>query len=278
MKIFALSRNPVPYAGIETISADITKELNLSLKADFIIHAATPVVKANPDYHQMMNVIVNGTENILNFAEKSQAQKILVISSGAVYGEQAQNVSHLKENDQHSGRFYDEKSAYGTGKRISELMATNWAKKQNVDVTIARCFAFSGPHLAIDEHFAIGNFVRDGIKNQTIEIKSDGMALRSYMDAHDLVIWLMTILLKGKSGEAYNVGSDQEISIKDLATKVAGFFPGLNVVVHGKYNPEVGRNRYVPSIEKAKTQLGLKLTINLDESIQRMIDFNQRNS
>ncbi|MGZ3787951.1 MAG: NAD-dependent epimerase/dehydratase family protein [Bacteriovorax sp.] len=274
MTIYALARNPVHFEGIKFLQHDITAPLPFDLKMDYIIHAATPVTGPASGFDQTMDIIVNGTKHALDFAEKCECSKFLLISSGAVYGEQPQSLLKIPEDHAIKGSFFDFKSAYGTGKRISELLALDWARKSGIHLNIARCFAFSGRHLPIDQHLAIGNFIRDAIYGNAINVQGDGSAVRSYMDADDLVTWLLTILLRAPKNEIYNVGSDQEISIKDLAMKISGHVFGVSVSIQGAPEGSGKRSRYVPSIEKAKSDLGLKINISLDESIQRMIEFN----
>ena len=274
MKIFSLARKRVEYSGIEFIEHDITKPIEQNFKVDYIIHAATPVIIDKNNEAQIIDIIVNGTQQVLNFAEKIKCSKVLIVSSGAVYGPQPDEVKNISENYVLKESFYNFNSAYTTGKRISELMALEWAKRTNIHLSIARCFAFSGPHLPLDQHLAIGNFIGDALKKKVINIKGDGSAVRSYMDAADLVTWLISILLHGKKGEAYNVGSDQEISMKDLAYKISQKVPGSQVVIQNTESCKT-RNRYIPSVEKAKSELNLQIKINLDESIQKMIDFNK---
>lgn len=275
MKIFSLARNPIPIAGVDLLSHDVTKSFEFDFKVDFIIHAATPVVQDDGELEETMNIIVNGTQNVLDFAEKSNCHKVLIVSSGAAYGEFLDGDNPLRETDSISGPFFNIKSPYGTGKRISELLALDWASKKNKHIAIARCFAFSGIHLPLNKHLAIGNFVGSALKDKHIKIMSDGLAVRSYLDADDLCLWLLTILLRAKSSEIYNVGSDREISIKELALKVAEHVPGTKVEILGEQKTEAKRNRYVPEIKKAN-ELGLKVNVTLDESIKKMIDFNKR--
>lgn len=275
LSISAMARNPIVQEGVEFIQQDVTKPFQCDKHFDFIIHAATPVVSDESSFNQNIDIIVNGTFNTLAFAKKNNCKRVLLVSSGAVYGQQPADLAQLNEDYVIQETFFDFKSAYGTGKRISELQALDWADRTGYSVSIARCFAFSGRHLPVDQHLAIGNFIRDAIVSKSIKIKGDGSALRSYMDADDLVVWLMTILLRGKNKEIYNVGSDKELSIKDLANTIARIVPGTEVVVENSLPTSSKRNRYIPSIKKAQRELSLELSINLEESIKKMVEFNR---
>lgn len=275
MKIYALARTQVILEGVQFIQHDVTQPFSFQEPIDLIIHAATPVVSEDNQFEKIMDIIVNGTQETLRFAEKINCSKFLLVSSGAIYGEQPEDLNKIPEDYVIKESFYDFKSAYSTGKRISELLAFDWSKRTGGHLTVARCFAFSGPYLPIDQHLAIGNFVRDALKGHVISVKGDGSAIRSYMDAEDLVLWLLTILTRGENGEAYNVGSDQEITMKELSHKIAEKVPGTKVVIQNSESASSKRNRYIPSIEKAKTMLKLEIKVNLDESIQKMIDFNR---
>jgi nucleoside-diphosphate-sugar epimerase len=275
LKIYALARTKVELPGVQFIQQDVSTPFSFQEKIDYIIHAATPVANEEGQFDKIMNIIINGTQQTLNFAEKIHCAKFLLVSSGAVYGEQPQEMSNIPEEYVIKESFYDSKSAYSTGKRVSELMAMEWSKRTGAHLSIARCFAFSGRHLPIDQHLAIGNFVRDAIASGMINVKGDGTAIRSYMDADDLVVWLLKILLHGEKGQVYNVGSDEEITMKKLAEKIASKVSGSKVSIQNTQLSNSKRSKYVPSIEKAKKSLGLKIEVNLDESIQKMIDFNR---
>ena len=102
-------------------------------------------------------------------------------------------------------------------------MCVEYFKEYNVPSKIARCFAFVGPHLTLDIHYAIGNFIKHYIDETNIVIKGNGLVYRSYLYAADLCIWLYTILLKGTVCEPYNVGSDEYFSLYEIAKKVKAY-------------------------------------------------------
>ena len=137
-----------------------------------------------------------------------------------------------------------------------------------IETIVARCFAFVGQDLPLDAHFAIGNFINDALYSQQITVAGDGTPVRSYMNQADLARWLLCILDKGASGSAYNVGSEQAISLVDLAhLVVARLSPNKPVRIMGAQSAHQARNFYIPNVSKAKNELGLALTISLRESI-----------
>ncbi len=272
LTIYVMARKQVIQNGAIFIEQDVSKKIIFDRPIDFIIHAATPVVYDSSTPEELLDIIVNGTQNVANLALKLGCKKFIHISSGAVYGLQPEEIDRVEENSLFNIKFYDPQNAYATGKRIAEILLDSFLKESNIHYTIVRGFAFSGKYLALDQQLAIGNFVRDVVDNKIINIKGDGTAIRSYMDSEDLNTWLITILLKGRNREVYNLGSDEAISIKELAYKVASQVEGATVNIENNTNVNVRKNRYVPSIEKAKSELGLKLRITLDQSIHKMIN------
>jgi hypothetical protein len=124
-------------------------------------------------------------------------------------------------------------------------------------------------------HCAIGNFIYNGLKNKSIMIKGDGSPYRSYLYAADLVIWLWTILFRGKIFRPYNVGSEEGIDILTLANIIAQMFqPELEIRVMQKRVPNRPVERYVPSTHRARNELGVKQVISLQDSIKRTIEWN----
>ncbi|HET7143532.1 MAG TPA: NAD(P)-dependent oxidoreductase [Anaerolineales bacterium] len=246
-----------------------------------IIHAATDAsAKLNEENPLLMlDTIIQGTRHTLDFAVQCKAKKFLLTSSGAVYGKQPSDMTHIPEDYMGSPDALEPQSAYGIGKRTAEQLCALYAKQYGVYPTIARCFAFVGPYLPLDIHFAIGNFIRDAMKGGPIIIKGDGTPRRSYLYAADLAIWLWTILLRGESGRVYNVGRENSMSIAELANAVASNVSStIKIEIYGKKDVNQLVERYVPNTQRAITELKLQSTIDLNMSIKRTIQFLNSNN
>jgi nucleoside-diphosphate-sugar epimerase len=235
-----------------------------------IIHAATEsnATARSEDPVHALDTIVNGTRRTLDFALHCHATKLLLTSSGAVYGRQPSNLSHIPEEYAGAPDPFDPGSAYGQGKRLAEHLCTQYAHLHALQPKVARCFAFVGPYLPLNTDFAIGNFIRDALAGGPIVVSGDGTPLRSYLYASDLAIWLWTILFRGKSLRPYNVGSESSISIAGLATLVAGTSsPASAIIIDSAVPAGFPAERYVPSTKSARDDLGLTQLIDLEPGI-----------
>jgi nucleoside-diphosphate-sugar epimerase len=236
----------------------------------FVIHAATEasvkLTKENPG--KIFDTIVNGTRRTIEFAQTHATKKLLLTSSGAVYGKQPSKMDRIPEDYLGAPNPLDPASGYGEGKRAAELLCATSSSISSCEMKIARCFAFVGPHLPMDAHFAIGNFIRDAMQGNQIVILGDGTPLRSYLYASDLAIWLWKLLIKGRPSIPYNVGSDESISIANLANLVSSITPG-NSEVKIMQLPKAGTmpEKYVPSIERLKTEFDISDIIQLKSAI-----------
>ena len=152
----------------------------------------------------MLSTILAGTERTLQFAAQCDARKFLLTSSGAVYGRQPPELTHVPESYDGAPDPLNPASVYAEGKRAAELMCAVYQKAAEAngmefEAKIARCWAFCGPHLPLDAHFAIGNFIGDVLAGRPISIAGDGTPRRSYLYAAELAAWLWTVLFRAPS-------------------------------------------------------------------------------
>jgi UDP-glucuronate decarboxylase len=220
--------------------------------------------------------LVDGTERVLQFAVFCNADKVIFTSSGVVYGELPQGMKSVKESYSGAPDTSLPSSALAQGKRSAEFLISYYADLYGFDYVIARCFSFVGPFLPLELHYAIGNFVFDALYNETIKIKGDGTPLRSYLDVNDLIIWLLRLTSTACKHKIYNVGSDQSLTILDLAKKIRNIIsPEKEINILGDLTHSIGnfsRDYYVPNIDRAKNELALEVWIDIDKAIIRLKD------
>jgi nucleoside-diphosphate-sugar epimerase len=235
-----------------------------------IVHAATDASAAlnreNPS--AMFDTIVTGTRRTLELAATNPGCNFLFLSSGAIYGSQPSQATLLQESFAGGPDPLDPANAYAEGKRAAELLCA--VAPSATDIKIARCFAFVGPYMQLDAHFAIGNFISDRLQDSPIRVQGDGSAVRSYLYASDLMVWLWTILFQGQRLRAYNVGSEEALNIATLANEVnAALPPAAQVNIASAHQPGAPVHRYVPSTARAREELGLIAAVPLREAIRR---------
>jgi nucleoside-diphosphate-sugar epimerase len=273
-----LSRNPeafqvraphlATHSAVHLLPGDVRTMVFPPGGFDFVIHAAFDSSR-EPGPDETRSTIVEGTARCLELARRAGARKFLFLSSGAVYGRQPTDLSHVPEEYFDDPASSDSLSPYGEAKRAAEALCLRTATETGLEVKIARGFAFVGPHMPLDAHFAIGNFIRDALAGGPIRIRGDGTAIRSYLYAAELAVWLLTILLRGKSGTAYNVGSEEEVTVSELARRVASVSgPGIRIEIASKPSGSPSE-RYVPSTRRARQELGLEQEVGLEEAIRR---------
>jgi dTDP-glucose 4,6-dehydratase len=290
LRILPLSRDPAGFAkkaphlahdlAVSWITGDVRDFQFPAGPITHVIHAATESssnLNAS-DPQAMFDVCVDGTRRVLALARERRVARMLFTSSGAVYGRQPPELSHIPEDFTGGPDPLDHRSAYAEGKRAAEFLCGVAATDRvaPVPVAIARGFAFVGPHLPLDVHFAIGNFLRDALAGGPIRVSGDGTHFRSYLYAADLAEWLVTILLRGQPARAYNVGSEEAVSITELAARVADVIaaerPDLKrpeVTVAKQPVPGAAAARYVPSCRRADAELGLVPSTSLSAAIAR---------
>ena len=271
------SKHPLLYQSdfIHCIQGDVVNFDFPNKKFSKILHLAT--TSANETFNsesqlKKYKTLVDGTERGMQFAEECGATKVLFTSSGVVYGGLPEG--GVRETYVGAPMTTDPMSALGQGKRSAEFIISYYAKKYDIDYVIARCFSFVGPGLPLDIHYAIGNFIRDALTKEEILVSGDGSQMRSYLDIRDLVVWLLVLTTEFNDSKVYNVGSDCEISIKNLAYLVRDVIaPDKMVKIQNKTENNTGnfsRNWYVPNVENVKREFNLNTWTPLRESIEYM--------
>jgi nucleoside-diphosphate-sugar epimerase len=266
-KIYVLSRNEKKntnkkkHIEIEYINKNI---LNLKKipQVDYIIYSIKnhDIKTSNNYFNQFFKLL-----ETLN-----KKPKILFTSSGAVYGKN-DNKKRNTENDAINLNSIDVqagyKKKYALEKIFVEQKITELGLK-NYQVSIARCYTFIGKNI-IKYNYAISDLINDALKKKEIKLMTTSNVYRSYMHSDDLAKWLITILKKSnKKCPIYNVGSDKVINLKKLTKIIAKLVnkkPNLKKILSKKYD------YYAPSIAKAKKELNLKISIDLNHALKSTI-------
>ena len=246
-------------SGVDYLEGDIAK-MNYLPDFDMIIHAATSTNLKN--YTEQPATEKDNLElGVTNFgkliSQSTMNPKIVYCSSGAVYGRQPIHLEKMDEmcpfNDDFRG-FSPEKLIYLKGKRYAELEIITLGKNQKKNVSIARCFAFSGKYVPRDLHYAYGNFLGSAEKGEKIVVDAGGIVYRSFMEADDLVESLFEIALHSNPNcPIFNVGSDIQISLYDLAKNMADRY-GVEYEFKNFDDSKI-IDRYVPNVDQLKKLL-----------------------
>lgn len=268
MELTLLSRDPEKFRrsfpvadSVHFVRGDIRDFVFPETHFDWIIHGAAEAKPDIPD-DQVRSTILDGTKRVLSFARVCNAERLLFISSGAVYGVQDPMLYGIPETHPLSPV-----TEYGRSKAEAESLCL----ASGTGTVIARCFAFIGKYLPREHtHFAAGCFLHDVLSDQPVTIRGDGRDYRSYMDAQDLVSALKTLLEKGLPGEICNVGSCHAVSILELAQTILRI-SGKDLPVRILTTPREGPPpRYVPDTKKLSEKFTPAIT--LEESIRRILE------
>lgn len=270
--LYITSRKNQIINGVKTIHYN-SQEFNKLPESDYIIYAASSTdqktykenflqeiqdqKKAMHNFHHLVDSFIN------------PPKKILYTSSGAVYGQS--NLNRKRTNELKTQCEPDDNNSL---KKVYANIKINWENyilsNFPENSIIARCFAFIGPRLPFDKHFAVGNFLGDFLNGSEINVNSKYSIYRSYLYCDDLVEWLMTLLVDSNkfNYKIFNVGSNEEVEIHDLANI---FNKKLNNIINYSFD-SILFERYVPDITLAKNIYNLRINNNLKNSVDKTIN------
>lgn len=248
---------------------------------DYVIHCASPTSSSFFITHPVETylTIIEGTKAMLEFAKREGVKSMVHVSSIEYYGS-IEDKKECKEKDLGFIEPYDVRSSYSLGKRVAESLCYAYSKEYDVAVKVARLTQVFGAGVSATDNRVFAQFAKSVVKNQDIELHTEGKSSKPYCYTTDAIDAIFHILLKGKNGEAYNVANPETyISIKDLAELVQKKFnPGKGVVV--KLDPNRG---YAPdtilklNIEKLMS-LGWIPNLGMEEMFVRLIEYLRENS
>ncbi len=250
---------------ISLLQADV-RELPIDQGSiDVVLHGAADTATTTGTL-EVAEVCELGTRRMLEVAERSGASKFHLVSSGAVYAARQPGDPDPSESEPIDLAMQPSYGAYALGKRAAEHLVLNASRMCNASVTISRVFGLIGPSLPLDGRFAVGNFIRDALHGGPIRVRGDGLSIRSFLHGADLAAWIWTLTLAGARGTVLNVGSDEAISITDLAGRVRDLLaPRCGVRIEAASAAD--RSRYVPDASRARDLLGLRRHHTLDQGI-----------
>jgi nucleoside-diphosphate-sugar epimerase len=283
LRIITISRSPENFAlhvrdkkiltNVEILKGDI-KEIELdNIKVTHLVHMATTNASetfSGEDQLAKIELLFEGTKNILKQCGPT-LEKVLFTSSGVAYG--INNKNRISESDFSGPNTIDTGSALGIGKLTAEYLVSYFAKKYGYKYSIARCFSFAGQFLPLELHYAFGNFINDLLNNKNIQVRGDGQDIRSYLYIGDAVAWLIK-LLDDPNNDIYNVGSENEVKIEDLARKIASHKAGIEAVTEGGEGQvdNFKRPSYIPDTNKIKSRYpNLIEWTELEDIVEKML-------
>lgn len=260
------------------IVQDVCAPINLKDEVHFIVHAAS---QASPKYFGKdpvgtLSANVLGTGNLLQLARERDVESFLFFSSSEVYGEISEKDMPVKENVYGCLDPTDVRSCYAESKRMGETICICWLHQYGVPAKIVRPFHTYGPGMRLDDGRVYADFVADIVNNRNIAMKGNGSTIRAFCYVADATVGFFTVLLKGKNGQAYNVGNDQgEINILGLANLLVRLFAEKKIKVERKEVVQEGylRSKIIrqsPDISKI-AELGWKPKHSLEQGFIRTV-------
>ncbi len=263
---------------LKLIFQDICNKININEDVDYIVHAASQATPklffSDPVGTIMPNVI--GTANLLDLAFEKKVECFLFFSTSGVYGFVEADKYPIKEDCFGCLSSTDLASCYLESKRMGENMCIAWMHQYGVPIKIVRPAITYGPGIKLDDGRSFADFISNIVNYQDIEIFSDGKALRNFCYVADATLGFFTVMLKGRIGEAYNIATDHEISIVDLATLlVEKVFPERKLKVVMKRDASkkflrINTPRTAVDITKAKS-IGWRLNFPIEEGFKRAV-------
>lgn len=278
VRLTLLSRNPDAFLAkhpefrqqswLEWVRGDIKSYRWPTGTFEHFIHAAADTSPLAARSQRLFDDIAIGTRHIIDHATAAGAERLLLVSSGAVYGEQPETLLHMAEDFPGQNLPLPSDDPYGRGKQAMECYALETTARKNIGLVIARCFSFVG--FGLPGHLAISQFIANALAHDKLRINGDGRAIRSYLHAADLAVWLLALLARGQAGQTYNVGSPTPLTLFEVASLVRDTLAPTSSIEVLNRVAAAPRQRYVPDTRRIEQELRVNCWTPLETAIRRM--------
>ena len=222
------------------IAWNVNEPADFAIHADYVIHAASnthPKAYATDPIGSIMTNLL-GLRNVLDFAHKTQSKRVMFLSSVEIYGKAYREDDVFTEDYCGYIDCNTLRAGYPEGKRAGEALCQAYIEQYGMDIVIPRLSRVFGPTMQDSDSKAMAQFIRNAVKGEPIVLKSEGKQRFSYCYAADAVSGLLTVLLKGKTGEAYNIAQmDKILSLREIA-EILGDLSGSGVSIELPNNVE----------------------------------------
>ncbi|MDP2751850.1 MAG: NAD(P)-dependent oxidoreductase [Rhodocyclaceae bacterium] len=266
-----------PY--VEFLQGDLRDIVDVPKNVNYIIHAA-----GNPDNRAhttnpmgTMIAIAEGTRALIQAAElASDLRMILNVSSGNVYGGQPAELDRIPESYAGAPSCGTTESAYAEAKRYAETLMTAARSQCRMPVLTVRPFAFAGAYQPLDAPWAFNTFMHDALQNLHNRELGEGKKVRSLLSGDVMDLRMQVMLVRGKTGSVYNLGSGQGVSLETMARRVAAQFqPHPEVVLNASLSRNIPSSILVPDTSTAERDFGLRVLTDLDAAILQTLKWHQ---
>ena len=264
-------------ADFTPLQADVTRPLQLEEPSDYVVHGASiasPVI-----YRQFpvetIEANVWGTRNLLDHARRSAARSFVFMSSSETYGDPVASAIPTPETYPGNVSCTGPRACYDESKRLGETLTLAFAQQHGISAKIVRPFNVYGPRLSLEDGRIVPDLLRDALAGGPLRLFSDGRATRSFCYATDQIDGIVRVLASDHAGEAFNIGNDEECSIRSLAEVLADVSGGALSIVHETHDdPQYltdNPNRRCPDLTKSREMLGYAPSVDLRSGLERTL-------
>jgi UDP-glucuronate decarboxylase len=262
---------------VRFVQHDITQPLDVTDPVDWIVHGASI---ASPTWYrrfplETIDVNVGGTRNLLELARNGGASGLLYLSSSEIYGDPPPERVPTSEDYWGNVSCTGPRAPYDESKRLAETLCTTYVRRYGTPVKLVRPFNVYGPGLRLDDGRVVPDFISNALAGTPIVVLSDGRATRSFCYIVDFVVGLLHLLVLDAAGEAFNLGNDEEVSIRTVAETVGELAGGLEVRFEESDDPHYltdNPERRCPDLAKTRAAVDWAPEITLRDGLARTLE------